>query len=196
MSKDIRICKCGCIHFVDQDIINNAIDHDKNTLLICGQCGRATIIGADRVPNWYKESDDDPDECFDMYSYELGRGQETLILDANSFSDIGNHKPIDKVIYDRGHVVMMATGYRANYFDYNTGFEDMTYPDFIYYLNPDMTIHEIIALIDEYGEKRKTVRMYSLIHDLTDDENVLLSKARIKGIDYTGTKWELKNEIV
>lgn len=196
MHKEVRICKCGCIHFVDQDMIYNAIDHDKNILFICGQCGQATIIGADRVPNWYKETDDEPDECFDMYSFDADRGQKTLILDANSFSDIGDHKPIDKVIYDNGHVVMMETGYRANYFNYNTGFEDMTYPDFIYYLNGSATVTEIVSQIKEYNEKRKNVRMYSLINDLTEEENEILSRARIKGIDYTDTKWECENKII
>lgn len=190
MSKEVRICKCGCIHFIDNDVISNAINNDKNILFICGQCGKAIIIGADRVPNWYKEKEDDPDECFDMYSYEACRGKEMLILDANSFSGKSDYKPIDKVIYDNGHVVFMETGYRATYFSYNTGFEDMSYPDFIYHLDNMASASLIMNEINEYNKKRRTVRMRSIIDSLTDSENELLAKSRIKGLDYTGTKWE------
>ena len=190
MSKQVRVCKCGCIHFLDMDIIQNAIEHDKNTLFICGNCGKAIIIGADRVPNYYAESEDDPKECFDMYSYNADRHQRMFMLDANSFSEFGNHKPIDKVIYDNGYIVIMETGYRADYFNYNTGFEDMKYPDFSYHLSKRATAKEIMSMIEDYHRKRKKVNMNILIRDLTDEENEILSRAMIKGLDYSGTKWE------
>ena len=190
MRKEIRVCVCGCIHFVDQNIIHDAIEHDKNTLLICGQCGRAYVIGADRVPNWYKEKAEDPDECFDMYSYEARTKNGLLILDVNSFNKERNYKPFDKVIYDKGHVVIMQTGYRATYFHYETGFEDMSYPDFTYRIGDDTTKADIVEMIEDYHKKRKTVMMSSLIHCLTDEENALLAKAKIKGLDYSGTDWE------
>ena len=48
MSKyDVRICGCGHIHFVPNEMIDEAIDNNKNVLLICGGCGQATMIGAD-----------------------------------------------------------------------------------------------------------------------------------------------------
>lgn len=47
--KDIGICTCGRIHFIDKDIIDEALELNKNTLIICGGCGRTYVIGADLI---------------------------------------------------------------------------------------------------------------------------------------------------
>ena len=39
MSKEVRICQCGAIHFFDDDILSEAFENDKDVLLICGSCG-------------------------------------------------------------------------------------------------------------------------------------------------------------
>ena len=48
---DIRICKCGRIHAIPNERIKNALNADKNFLLICAACGNATLIGADISPD-------------------------------------------------------------------------------------------------------------------------------------------------
>ena len=39
---DMRICKCGRIHMVDEDKLERALKNNKNLLLVCGGCGAAT----------------------------------------------------------------------------------------------------------------------------------------------------------
>ena len=201
MRKHVRVCCCGTIHFVNEDIIDAAIVEDKNIIFICGQCGRATVVGADRILNEYKEKEDDPDYAFDMYSFKLERncnskGMETETIINEDILQNGlskNGKPIYAVVYDPGKIVFMETGYRAtNYFG-NCGFEDMSYPDFSLYGDLHKSREEIEKMFKDYHKKRHIVRMHSLISSLTDDENELLAKSRIKGLDYSGTKWEIKD---
>jgi len=186
--KELRICSCGCIHFIDSDVIENAITNEKNVLFICGQCGRATVIGADKYANPYMKDENDSPVMYDMYSYEASKN---FAIDCTAFEKQGNdfHKPIYQILYDKGHVVFMETGYRATNYSSCSGFSDTSYPDFLYRLSFE-SAEQLRTLRDEYDSKRTSVRMNSLIRDLSDEENELLSKSYVKGIDYTGTKWE------
>lgn len=68
---DIRICKCGRIHAIPNERIKNALNADKNFLLICAACGNATLIGADISPDW-----DDPTKDFFEASAEQNKIRE------------------------------------------------------------------------------------------------------------------------
>ena len=47
---DMRICRCGRIHMIENKEIDKALEENKNLLLICGGCGQAILIGADIEP--------------------------------------------------------------------------------------------------------------------------------------------------
>lgn len=34
--KEIRICNCGRIHFINESIIVDALEQDKQVMIICG----------------------------------------------------------------------------------------------------------------------------------------------------------------
>lgn len=185
MTKEIRICNCGRIHFVDQDIIHAALDEDKNVLFICGGCGRATIIGADRERDWLEETDK---EIFNMYSYEAGN--KDFIVDPTNFENAERTKGIYRIIYSKGKQVRMETGMNANSF-FNGEFLDSWYPDFYKIERKDITVPEIMQFIDDWRKERQTVMMHSLLRELTDDEASLLARCcYVKNLDWTGTKYE------
>ena len=136
MSKkyDMRICKCGRIHMVDNNKLDNALENNKNLLLICGGCGAATLIGADIEPDW-----NEPDKnCYMMYSGELSPYDDRNIISAD-FESTEHHKGIEEIIYSHGRKVPMMTGMYAT--DYNNGrFSDRWYPDFYKIQRSDMCI--------------------------------------------------------
>lgn len=65
---DIRICQCGRIHMVTNEKINNALQENKDLLLICAGCGKAILIGADAETDLNKT-------YYMMYSYECSEGE-------------------------------------------------------------------------------------------------------------------------
>lgn len=196
MSKEVRVCQCGAIHFFDNSILDEALEKDKVVLLICGSCGRGTIIGADRVSNFYIEAEGEPEWAFDMYSYDVHRNNDkAIVIDSESFGENHGKKSIHKVVFDNGKKVMMETGYRANHFSYEGGFSDMLYPDFIYRLSePTMTMDKVREMTEEYNRNRHTVNMNALMRSMTDEELALLAGYRITGLDFTGTKWDRNNK--
>lgn len=61
---DMCICRCGKIHMIPSDKIDDAIEHNKNFMFICADCGSATVVGADKEWDEYE-----PDKkCYMMYS--------------------------------------------------------------------------------------------------------------------------------
>lgn len=184
MSKEVRICSCGRIHFVDQDIIHAALEENKIALFICGGCGRATGIGADREPDWLEGTDR---AIFNMYSYDAG-GKD-FIVDPSSFNDAERTKGIYRIIYSKGKQVCMETGMNANSF-FNGRFLDNWFPDFYKIERTDITVPEIMQFIEAWRKDRETVMMGSLLRDLTDEEATLLARRHIKNLDWTGTKYE------
>lgn len=186
MKKELRICSCGRLHFIDPEIINTALQNDKDVLMICGRCGRATMIGADRMPDyWY----DTEKEVFNMYSYNAG--DNDFVLDAERFENTDTKKGIHKVIYSVGKGVMMESGYYAREFFYGR-FSDTWYPDFYHIEHAGVTVEEIMNFINEWKQKRVKVNMNYLLCELTDEEAETLSHYLIEGLDWTGTKYERK----
>lgn len=185
MSKEVRICSCGRIHFVDNDIIHAALEENKIILFICGGCGRATGIGADREPDWIEGTDR---EIFNMYSYDAG--DKDFVIDPFSFKDTERTKGIYRIIYSKGKQVRMETGMNANSF-FCDKFLDNWFPDFYKIERSDITVPEIMEFIETWRKERATVMMHSLLRDLTEEEASLLARCYYaKNLDWTGTKYE------
>lgn len=183
--KELRTCICGRLHFVDTDIINEALHLDKNVLLICGRCGRATMIGADREPDYWGGSDE---EVFNMYSYNAGDGD--CLIDAWHFENHSDFKGIHKLIYSVGKGVPMETGDYANTYIYGR-FEDNWHPDFYHIKHDNVTVEEILKFISQWEKDKKTVNMARLLREYTDEELKLISGFHFEGMDWSGTKYDV-----
>ena len=181
---DMRICKCGRIHMIDEDKLEKALENNKNILLICGGCGAATLIGADIEPDWNKTDND----CYMMYCYEFSSYENKSITTAD-FESTEYNKGIEEIIYSNGIKVPMMTGMYAT--DYNNGrFSDRWYPDFYKIQRSDVTVKEIMDFIDEYAHDRTTVNMNRFIRETPEDMLEEISHYMIDGFNWKGTKWE------
>lgn len=189
MSKlNVRICSCGRIHFIPESEIDEALEANKNFVLVCGGCGRVTAIGADIEQDW----EDPAITNYNMYAYPMGQ-HNNFILTAENFETVEGRKGIQKVWYSVGEQVMMQTGYYAKHYDAPNGrFEDIWYPDFWKVQRSNITVEEIQQFIKEWEHDRVTVNMNWLLRTLSDDEAEALSHFYIKGLDWTGTKYERK----
>lgn len=181
---DMRICKCGRIHMVNEQKLEKALKNNKNLLLVCGGCGYATLIGADVEPDW-NESEKD---CYMMYSSEFSSYENRSIVVAD-FESTEHHKGIEEIIYSHGIKVPMMTGMYAT--DYANGkFFDRWYPDFYKIQRSDITVKEIMDFIDEYTHNRTTVNMDKFIYETPEDMLEEISHYHIEGFNWKGTKWE------
>lgn len=186
MSKkyDMRICKCGRIHMVDNNSIDKALKNEKDILLVCGGCGNAILIGADIGVSW----DDCDEECYTMYSCAFSSYKDKIITSAE-FESTENHKGIEEIIYSHGLKVPMMSGmYATDY--YNGIFSDRWYPDFYKIRRKDITVEKIMAFIEQYHKDRQTVNMNRFISETPEDMIEEISHYYIKGFNWAGTKWE------
>lgn len=93
MSKyELRICSCGRIHAIPEEKIVNAIEAEKDLLLICGGCGTATLIGADIVPDFDNPSED----CYEMYSKNFIH-KNNKFINSDSFNGTDKEKAINEI---------------------------------------------------------------------------------------------------
>ena len=185
MSKfDVRICKCGRIHFIDNKLIDEALEQDKNLMVICGGCGSVQLIGADRFTDWT-----DPDKTiFNMYTFNVQDEQQ--IWDASLFTESDKKKATSKILYDAGVQVMMQSGYFARSFENGIGrFQDMWYPDF-WKIPANATAEEYKEFIEKWQKDSVTVNMPFLLRTLTEEQAQALSGYIIEGLDWKGTKFE------
>ena len=183
---EVRICKCGRIHFIKESEIHDAIKSDKDLLVICGGCGLVTRIGADKQIDFTEPHG----IIYNMYSIQMGEWND-FELTASSFETNDKQKGIYKVLYSNGKQVMMKTGYYARSYERgNDRFEDIWYPDFYKIERKDVTLKEVFTFIDIFKTERSTVDMDRLLRDLTDEEAEVLSHYLIKSLNWKGTKWE------
>lgn len=180
----MMVCKCGRIHMIDNKKIDNALENNKNLLLICGGCGKALLIGADLEPNLF-----DPGEsCYMMYSSEFS-SYENKSITSTDFETTEDYKGIEEIIYSHGIRVPMMTGMYAT--DYLYGmFADRWYPDFYKIQREDVTVKEIIEFINEYNRNRTTVDMKRFINETKEEFLEVISNYSIEGLNWKGTKWE------
>lgn len=183
--KEIRVCKCGRIHVFDESHIDNAIEHDKNFVLICADCGTALVIGADREDgDWMGE----PGKTFyNMYTSAL---EKTTSITTESFADKANHKPYSEILYDKGIGVPMMSGMNATHWD-GKHFDDTWYPDFLQELcDARTTIDDIRKKHEQWMKDRITVNIQFMARMLDEETGIALARAGIPGLDFTGTKYE------
>lgn len=177
MNKELRICSCGRLHFVDMTPIHTAVQQGKEVIFICGGCGKATVMGADAVHDPYYD-----DEVYEMYGRDISH--EDFTLDAPQFEAEG----IYKVIYSAGKPVMMQSGDYAGH--YNCGrFTDIWYPDFLS-LTDGMTLDDIKDAIFQWKRTHHAVNMGHLLRHLTDEEVQILFDSGLRCFNWKGTKWE------
>jgi len=105
MKYDVKFCSCGRVHFIPTDKINNAIENDKEILVVYNNCGNSHIIGADR------EQDYEGKECFMMYSF------------GKRDTEINDTSKIDSIVFSLGEQVRMMSGGEATYYGHS-GFID------------------------------------------------------------------------
>jgi len=181
---DVRICKCGRIHFIDNNLIDEALEQDKNLMLVCGGCGSIQLIGADRETDWV----DTGKTVFNMYTFNIQEEQQ--IWDASLFTGSDKKKPVSKILYDAGVQVMMQSGYFARSFENGVGrFQDMWYPDF-WKIPANATAQEYKEFIEQWQKDSVTVNMPFLLRTLTEEQAQALSGYIIEGLDWKGTKFE------
>ena len=186
MKYDMRICRCGRIHMIDNNRINSALKKNKNLLIICAGCGAATLIGADVEMDWTVQGK----EVYMMYSNEFSASEDSIIT-SSDFKTTDNHKAIEEIIYSQGLKVPMMSGqYATDYF--NGIFSDRWYPDFYKIQRDDITVKEIMNFIDEFNHDRTTVNMDRFIYESPEDMLDEISRYSIKGLNWVCTKWENK----
>lgn len=186
---EMRICKCGRIHFYSTELLNSLLEEDKELVLICSHCGDVTHIGADKEPmQFWDETAGEDEICFNMYSWNEESGEITEDRFNPEIMKEKGKRVIGKVLIDKGISVMMRTGYMANGYQ-NGRFYDNWYPDFLFNHSPNADLAYFTKQIAEWEEKRKTAIMPALLQQLSDEQAEILSGCCIDGLDWTGTKW-------
>lgn len=181
---EMRICKCGRFHMVEYTKLKTAINNNKNLLLICAGCGKATIIGADTELDYYEPGK----PSYVMYACDFS-DYDDRIINVSDFTSTKTNKGIEEIIYSHGYRVPMMSGMYAT--DYSYGeFSDRWYPDFYKIQRSDITVKEIMEFIDTYTHDRTTVNMNRFIRETPDEILDEISRFMIKGLNFRGTKWE------
>ena len=176
----INFCSCGKIHFIKMDDVDTALINDHNILFVCGGCGNAAFIGADKTII-------DNKTTFELYQFCKNKDFEITAKDFESFDG----KPISKIIFSRGKHVFMKNGYVANHY-HNGFYRDTWFTGFDDLKKKGITEEEIKNILNKWEYESSTVDMNQLLNDLSDDELKELSGYAIDAFDWTGTKYERK----
>ena len=192
MEYEVRFCRCGHIHVFPFSLVEDAIKADENLLLICADCGKASMIGADIIDGGYY-GDEEGKTCYDMYANDFAAYDNKLIT-KNFFRRHKTHKALNKIYYSHGIEVPMMTGSNANYY-YNGEFCDSSEPnwyelDLAKHYDCDLSKEEILAFINKHRSNKWKVDMKRFIHDNDEDKIRAISNYLVKGLDWHGTKFE------
>lgn len=182
MNKEIRVCSCGSIHLIEDSIIREALEEDKELLLVCAHCGRVVVIGAD-----IEELGDRV--IYNRYTKEFDRDRSLTLLP----SEFKYNKEVYYIIYDKGILVPMMTGEYAN--SYNFGkFMDMVYPDFSKLTYSKEVNREVVTkFLENYHEDRCAINMSRLIHENSSEDLKILSQTILSSqFNWKGTPYETK----
>ena len=169
---EVIFCKCGHIHIVSDEQIDKAIASNKDHLLICASCGASYAIGADYVG---------PDEGYYMHRYEL---KEEVMSPDNI------KERFSEVVYSKGHIVPMMSGYSANYY-FNGRFSDeraVSMDEVKYRMMMDHIQFE--EAFERLNQDRHTVNMSLFIRRTPDSVLNQLCSYHIEGFDWSGTKYD------
>lgn len=144
---DLRICKCGRVHFIPSEKIDNAIKNSKEIVLICPGCGTILHIGADVQEDPYVGG-----ECYMMYSYDQKDG---TITSAN-FDPAFNGRVIDEIIVDEGERVYMKTCRPADHYSFGKFYDwGSDFPDIRDYANKPAA--DLIRDMDKFNRTREII---------------------------------------
>lgn len=187
---DMKICRCGRIHFYDNNLLSKLLDDDKELVIICSSCGNVMHIGSDKEPACLYDEDADDDEIVhSMYSYSEDEEEFTKDNFIKLVCDKKKKRTVGKIIVQRGIGVPMATGFSATFrnsngfIDSNSIFERRVKYSSLENLEKDM---------DEYDKKRSVVNMKLLLSKLSDEQADVLSNYLITGLDWSDTKFANK----
>lgn len=178
MSKKYRlmICDCGRIHLISNDQIIKSFDDNKDIMIICGGCGKVTIIGADQDCDWIAEN------TYYPYTHELSR-EKSKVITADAFKGTKGQKAISKIIYDAGIQVPMMTGRYAT--SYSDGiFYDDREPDLDEIYRADINFDKVHAFISKHKLNMITVDMTKLIKESPAELIKELSSYYIVGLNW------------
>ena len=185
---EVRICKCGRLHFYQNELLDKLLEEEKELVLICSRCGNVMHIGADIEPASFFYEDANPEEIvFNMYSSNTKNEEISQENFNQELMNSENKRTIGKIIIDEGIGVYMNTGYTADYYG-NDGFAD--YGSTFDRVKKYTSLEVLERDLNDYEKRRVQVKMKNLLETLTDDQADALSCFRINGLDWTGTKWE------
>lgn len=159
---EVRICKCGSVHFIPWQDIEDAIDQNKEFVVICNRCGSAVRYGAD----------DYFDEGKALYCFPLDKGEITKDRFEAEFT---------KILYSEGVRVPMRTGQLADFYDGNL-FYDCQPCFWSSMLYECETIEEARAYYQERIALAKQVNIEWFMDKLDDDKRDALNHYYIKAL--------------
>jgi len=157
---DVRFCSCGRVHFIDQIKVDQAIEKDKQVLVICNKCGNSFIIGADKIYDEYLDQ-----EIYNMYSYGM---RDTEITDLSK---------IDSIVFTAGEQIRMITGGQATYHGSDC------------FIDWETEKPKDIS-IEEWEKMQRTVNTQHTINWIKDEDKLEQMSHYLVGIDWKGTKYE------
>ena len=188
MEYEVKFCSCGHIHVFPWSIVEKAVETNENLLLICADCGKATVIGADTLDGGYYGNEEGK-ICYEMYSHDFSPYEDKIIT-KNFFRKHKTHKALNRIYYSHGIKVPMMTGEYANSFFCGT-FYDSREPDW-YKIDHtgDLSRKEIMDFITEHRINKCKVNMERFIRDNPEDKIRAISHYVIEGLNWKGTKFE------
>lgn len=133
-------CRCGRIHMISWDLVEEACEKNMDIIHVCQRCGKMLRIGGDSFYDEYEKAD-----AYSLYSYDMTLNDHVVNIDPSS--DYSSEcKPILRIISEPGICVPMKTGgYATEYF--SGIFRDGTRPDFSR-KDPNETYEEFIRKWD------------------------------------------------
>lgn len=185
---DIRFCKCGKIHLIPFDKINNAIENNKDLLFICADCGQASIIGADI-------DIEDGEKHYLMYGGDFSPYSSESITKNDFCENRGSKKELSEIYYSRGIKVPMMNGYYATEFSGGIFYDGRVIANMYEIDRPDITPEEVHQFIKKSREEAMTVNINRFIRENDDEALLEISRYYIKGFDWSGTKYALTHHV-
>ena len=161
-------CRCGRIHMISWDLVEEACEKNMDIIHICRRCGKMLRIGGDPFYDEYEKANG-----YTLYSYDMTLNNHVVNIDLSS--DYSSEcKPILRIISEPGICVPMKTGEYAT--EYFSGiFRDGTCPDFSR-KDPNETYEKFLL---KWRVDAETVNMGSL-ERFNDKEKVDYIKKHIR----------------
>lgn len=189
-SLELKVCKCGRIHFYKFSMLYELLEDEKELILICSNCGDVIHIGSDKRKEMVDIKDLSVKYIHEMYSYKI---ESETITELNFNKEKMNEeqkRTIGKILISSGKPVYMETGFYADSM-VDSNFCDSS-SQFPYFNEKYDSVEQILSGLIKYNEKRKKVVMHVFIKSLTDEEAKTLSGYLFKNLDWKGTKYERK----